>query len=65
MRALKREFPELVLITDVCMWEYTDHGHCGVLDEHGSVDNDATLPLLSRVGVSHAAAGADVVAPLT
>jgi porphobilinogen synthase len=63
VRALKREFPELVVITDVCMCEYTDHGHCGVLNEHGGVDNDATLPLLARVAVSHAAAGADVVAP--
>ena len=63
VRALKREFPELVVITDVCMCEYTDHGHCGVLNDHGGVDNDATLPLLARVAVSHAAAGADVVAP--
>jgi porphobilinogen synthase len=63
VRALKREFPELVVITDVCMCEYTDHGHCGVLNEHGGVDNDATLPRLARVAVSHAAAGADVVAP--
>ena len=63
VRAIKREFPELVVITDVCMCEYTDHGHCGVLNEHGGVDNDATLPLLARVAVSHAAAGADVVAP--
>lgn len=63
VRALKREFPELVVITDVCMCEYTDHGHCGVLTEAGDVDNDATLPLLERAAVSHAAAGADVVAP--
>jgi porphobilinogen synthase len=63
VRAIKREFPELVVITDVCMCEYTDHGHCGVLNEQGGVDNDATLPLLARVAVSHAAAGADVVAP--
>jgi porphobilinogen synthase len=63
VRALKREFPELAVITDVCMCEYTDHGHCGVLNEHGTVDNDATLPLLARVAVSHAAAGADVIAP--
>jgi porphobilinogen synthase len=63
VRALKREFPELVVITDVCMCEYTDHGHCGVLTARGEVDNDATLPLLQRVAVSHAAAGADVVAP--
>jgi porphobilinogen synthase len=62
IRALKREFPELVVITDVCMCEYTSHGQCGVL--HGdTVDNDATLPLLARTAVSHAAAGADIVAP--
>jgi porphobilinogen synthase len=61
-RALKKEVPEIVVITDVCMCEYTDHGHCGVLKD-GDVDNDATLALLSRAAVSHAAAGADVVAP--
>ena len=63
VRALKREFPELVVITDVCLCEYTDHGHCGVLTASGGVDNDATLPLLARAAVSHAAAGADIVAP--
>jgi porphobilinogen synthase len=63
VRALKREFPDLVVITDVCLCEYTDHGHCGVLTESGAVDNDATLPLLARAAISHAAAGADVVAP--
>lgn len=63
VRGLKREFPELAVITDVCMCEYTDHGHCGVLNAGGTVDNDATLPLLARVAVSHAAAGADVIAP--
>jgi porphobilinogen synthase len=63
IRGLKREFPDLAVITDVCMCEYTDHGHCGVLNERGTVDNDATLPLLARVAVSHAAAGADVIAP--
>jgi porphobilinogen synthase len=63
VRALKREFPDLVVITDVCLCEYTDHGHCGVLTASGAVDNDATLPLLARAAVSHAAAGADVVAP--
>ncbi len=62
VRALKRAVPELVVITDVCMCEYTDHGHCGVLRD-GDVDNDATLELLAREAVSHAAAGADVVAP--
>ena len=62
VRALKREIPELVVITDVCMCEYTEHGHCGVL-RHGEVDNDATLELLARAATSHAAAGADIVAP--
>jgi porphobilinogen synthase len=62
IRALKREFPELVVIGDVCMCEYTSHGHCGVLRD-GAVDNDATLPLLARAALSHAQAGADIVAP--
>ena len=62
VRAVKREIPELVVITDVCMCEYTDHGHCGVL-KNGEVDNDATLELLSRAALSHACAGADIVAP--
>ncbi|MFN8423329.1 MAG: porphobilinogen synthase [Anaerolineae bacterium] len=68
VRAIKALAPELVVMTDVCLCEYTDHGHCGVLglDAHGhgpAVLNDATLPVLARVAVSHAAAGADVVAP--
>lgn len=62
VRLLKKELPELVVITDVCMCEYTDHGHCGIL-ENGEVVNDATLELLARVSVSHAEAGADVIAP--
>jgi porphobilinogen synthase len=62
VQALKKEIPDLVVITDVCMCEYTDHGHCGVL-KNGEVDNDATLKLLSRAALSHAAAGADIVAP--
>lgn len=62
VRLLKRELPELVVITDVCMCEYTDHGHCGIL-ENGEVRNDETLELLARVSLSHAAAGADVIAP--
>jgi porphobilinogen synthase len=62
VRALKRECPRLVVITDVCMCEYTDHGHCGVLEE-GDVVNDATLELLAKEAVSHARAGADIVAP--
>ena len=62
VRALKREMPELVVITDVCLCEYTSHGHCGVL-RNDEVDNDATLPILGRVAASHAAAGADIIAP--
>ena len=62
VRALKREQPGLVVITDVCLCEYTSHGHCGVVRD-GEVDNDATLELLSREALSHARAGADVVAP--
>jgi porphobilinogen synthase len=62
IRALKREFPELVTIADLCLCEYTDHGHCGVL-KSDSVDNDATLELLARAAVSYARAGVDIVAP--
>ena len=62
VRALREASPSLVLLTDVCLCEYTSHGHCGVLEgEH--VDNDATLELLARTAVSHAAAGADAVCP--
>ena len=53
----------MAVITDVCLCEYTSHGHCGLLDEHGGVDNDRTLPLLAKTAVSHARAGATVVAP--
>jgi porphobilinogen synthase len=60
--AIKRAVPELLVITDVCLCEYTDHGHCGVVRD-GEVENDATLELLVREAVSHARAGADVVAP--
>ncbi len=60
--AVKNAHPELVVITDVCMCEYTDHGHCGVIRD-GRVDNDATLELLARQAVAHAGAGADIVAP--
>ena len=62
LRRLRQGAPDLLLITDVCCCEYTSHGHCGVI-EGGSVDNDATLEVLGRVVVSHAEAGADVVAP--
>jgi len=59
---IRKLAPELVIATDVCLCQYTDHGHCGVL-RGGSVDNDATLRLLSEVAVSHAKAGADIVCP--
>ena len=62
VRLARREFPEMYLITDVCMCEYTSHGHCGVLCGH-NVDNDATLKLLAKSALSHAQAGADMVAP--
>jgi porphobilinogen synthase len=62
VRALKRELPDLIVITDVCLCEYTSHGHCGILHD-GTVDNDATLELLARQALSHARAGADIVAP--
>jgi porphobilinogen synthase len=62
VRVLKKECPALVVITDVCLCEYTDHGHCGVMKDD-EVDNDATLKLLAREALSHAKAGADVIAP--
>ena len=62
IRAIKDEFPELVIITDVCLCEYTDHGHCGVVQE-GEVLNDVTLELLAKMAVTHAESGADIVAP--
>jgi porphobilinogen synthase len=63
IRALKDAAPDLVVMTDVCLCEYTDHGHCGLLDDTGYVLNDETLEVLGRIAVSHAQAGADVVAP--
>lgn len=69
LRALKAELPDLLLITDVCLCEYTDHGHCGVLNHEagtlpeGYVLNDETLPILGQVALSHARAGADLIAP--
>ena len=62
LRSLRERYPDLVLVTDVCLCEYTSHGHCGVI-ENGEVANDATLELLARTAVSHVEAGADVVAP--
>ena len=63
VRLIKRAQPGLVVATDVCMCEYTDHGHCGVVLADGTVDNDATLELLAETAVSQAGAGADIVAP--
>lgn len=60
---IKKRYPELTIITDVCLCAYTDHGHCGLLDNSGEVNNDNTLEILSKVAVSHAYAGADIVAP--
>jgi porphobilinogen synthase len=62
-RAIKDAHPELLVVADVCLCEYTDHGHCGVLRDDGTVDNDASVELLSRTAVSLARAGADVIAP--
>jgi porphobilinogen synthase len=62
VRALKQEVPDLLVVTDVCLCEYTSHGHCGILVEE-TIDNDATVEQLVRAALSHAAAGADVVAP--
>ena len=63
VRAIKDAHPELVVITDVCLCEYTSHGHCGVVRPDGQVDNDLSLELLAKTAISQAAAGADVVAP--
>ncbi len=62
-RAIKDAHPDLLVVTDVCLCEYTDHGHCGLLRGDGSVDNDSSVELLARTAVSHARAGADVIAP--
>ena len=62
LRSLRERYPDLVLVTDVCLCEYTSHGHCGVI-ENGEVANDASVELLARTAVSHVEAGADVVAP--
>ena len=63
VRAIKETHPELIVMTDVCLCEYTSHGHCGVVRADGAVDNDITLELLAKTAISHAGAGADVVAP--
>jgi porphobilinogen synthase len=62
-RAIKEAHPDLLVITDLCLCEYTSHGHCGVITPQGHVDNDLTLELLARTAVSQARAGADIVAP--
>ena len=63
IRAIKAALPEMLVMADLCCCEYTTHGHCGILDADGDVDNDATVSLLCRIAVSYAEAGADVVAP--
>ena len=63
VRQIKEAHPELVVMTDVCLCGYTSHGHCGVVRPDGAVDNDVTLELLAKTAISHAAAGADAVAP--
>lgn len=63
VRRIKDAAPELLVMTDVCLCEYTDHGHCGILDDKGEVSNDDTLEVLATVALSHARAGADIIAP--
>ncbi len=62
IRTIKKSLPELLVVTDVCLCEYTSHGHCGIV-VNGYIDNDQTLPLLARTALSHAEAGTDIVAP--
>src|SRR5436190_3249369 len=62
-RSIKQAHPDLLVMTDVCLCEYTEHGHCGLLRADGSVDNDSSVELLARTAVSQARAGADIVAP--
>ncbi|NMC27714.1 MAG: porphobilinogen synthase [Syntrophomonadaceae bacterium] len=63
IRAIKDTCPDLLVITDVCLCEYMDHGHCGIVERDGTVNNDASLELLAREALSHAEAGADIIAP--
>ena len=63
IRLIKRDYPEVLVIADVCLCEYTSHGHCGLVDAEGRVLNDATLPLLAKASVAYARAGANIVAP--
>ena len=62
IRVIKKAAPDMIVVTDICLCEYTDHGHCGVV-VNGDVDNDSTLPLLAKMAFSHASCGADMVAP--
>lgn len=63
VREIKKEYPDFIVITDICLCEYTDHGHCGIINQAGYVMNDETLTSLGRVALSHARAGADILAP--
>ena len=63
IQRIKQIVPELVIITDVCLCSYTTHGHCGIIDEKGQIDNDASIKILAEMAKTHAAAGADIVAP--
>ncbi len=63
IRAVKKKFPKLAVITDVCLCAYTSHGHCGLLNGRGEIDNDASLPVLAKMALAHAEAGADMVSP--
>src|SRR5690606_15786307 len=60
---LKKRFPHLMIVTDVCLCEYTSHGHCGIVSPDGTILNDETIEVLGQMAVSHAEAGADMVAP--
>ena len=63
LKAVKDEYPDIAVVTDVCMCDYTSHGHCGIVDENGYVKNDETLEYLAKISVSYAKAGADIIAP--
>ena len=63
IRAIKENHPDMYVVTDICMCEYTSHGHCGILDESGYVDNDETIEYLSKIAISHSKAGADMMSP--
>jgi len=63
IKAIKKEFPNMFVVTDLCFCEYTDHGHCGILDENSTVNNDATLEISAQQALVHAKAGADMIAP--